>query len=60
MATTIVLVLVNVGCAVSPIVLNAITPNAKTCLMISGILFAIFTVYALIHYLRVHGSKKAA
>lgn len=60
LATTIVLVLVNVGCAVSPIVLNAITPNAKTCLMISGIFFAIFTVYALIHYFKVHVSKKAA
>lgn len=53
LAITIVLVLVNVDCAASPIVLNAITPNAKTCLMISGIFFAIFRVYALIHYFEV-------
>lgn len=54
LATTIVLVLVNVGCAISPTVLNAITPSAKMCLLVSAIFFACFTVYAFIHYLRVH------
>lgn len=54
LATTIVLVLVNVGCAISPMVLNAMTSSAKMCLIISAIFFACFTVYAFAHYLRVH------
>lgn len=51
LATTIVLVLVNVGCAISPMVLNAISSNAKVILLISSCFFAIFTVYAFIHSL---------
>lgn len=54
LATTVVLVLVNIGCAISPMVLNAITSSAKICLLVSAVFFACFTVYALIHYLRVH------
>ncbi|CCI84492.1 major facilitator superfamily transporter permease [Lactobacillus pasteurii DSM 23907 = CRBIP 24.76] len=54
LATTIVLVLVNVGCAISPMVLNAISSNAKVILLISSCFFAIFTVYAFIHYMKVH------
>ena len=54
LATTIVLVLVNVGCAISPMVLNAITSSAKMCLLVSAIFFGCFTIYAFIHYLRVH------
>lgn len=54
LATTIVLVLVNVGCAISPMVLNAITSSAKMCMIICAIFFACFTVYAFIHYLKVH------
>lgn len=54
LATTIVLVLVNVGCAISPMVLNAITSSAKMCLLVSAIFFGCFTIYAFIHYLRAH------
>lgn len=54
LATTIVLVLVNVGCAISPMIINAITTSAKMGLLISAIFFACFAVYAWIHYLRVH------
>ena len=54
LATTIVLVLVNVGCAVSPLVLNTITSNAKVALLICSCFFAVFTVYAFVHYVRVH------
>lgn len=54
LATTIVLVLVNVGCAVSPLVLNTITSNAKVALLICSCFFAVFTVYAFAHYVRVH------
>lgn len=54
LATTVVLVLVNIGCAISPMVLNAITSSAKMCLLVSAVFFACFTVYVLIHYLRVH------
>lgn len=57
LATTIVLVLVNVGCAISPMVLNAITSSAKMCLLVSAIFFGCFTIYAFIHYLRVHKKK---
>lgn len=58
LATTIVLVLVNVGCAISPMIINAITPSAKVGLLISAFFFAGFAVYAILHYLRVH--KKQA
>lgn len=54
LATTIVLVLVNVGCAISPMIINAITPSAKMGLLISAIFFVCFAVYAWIHYARVH------
>lgn len=58
LATTIVLVLVNVGCAISPMVINAITDSAKVAFMIVSIFFACFTVYAFIHYMRVHKNSK--
>lgn len=54
LATTIVLVLVNVGCAISPMIINAITSSAKMGLLISAIFFIIFAIYAWIHYARVH------
>lgn len=54
LATTIVLVLVNVGCAISPMIINAITSNARTGLLISAIFFTCFSIYAICHYLRVH------
>lgn len=59
LATTIVLVLVNVGCAISPMIINAVTPSAKMGLLISAIFFACFLVYAIIHYLRVHKKQSA-
>lgn len=58
LATTIILVLINVGCAVSPMVMNAISTSAKMDLLITGIFFACFTVYALCHYFNVHKSAK--
>lgn len=57
LATTIVLVLVNVGCAISPMIINAITPSAKVGLLISAVFFACFAVYAILHYLRVHNKQ---
>lgn len=61
LATTIVLVLVNVGCAVSPMILNAVTSNTKSVMLISTTFFVLFTIYAFAHYFRVHSvsSKKA-
>ena len=58
LATTIVLVLVNVGCAVSPMVINAITDSAKVAFIIVSVFFACFTVYAFVHYMRVHKNAK--
>lgn len=57
LATTVVLVLVNIGCFVSPTVLGMMSSDPKKVLIISGIFFVIFTIYALGHYLNVH--KKA-
>lgn len=54
LATTIVLVLVNVGCAISPMIINAITSSAKMGLLISAIFFTCFAIYAIFHYVRVH------
>lgn len=58
LATTIVLVLVNIGCAISPMIINAITPSAKIGLLISAIFFTCFSLYAVLHYLRVHKKQK--
>lgn len=58
LATTIVLVLVNIGCAISPMIINAITPSAKMGLLISAIFFTCFSLYAVLHYLRVHKKQK--
>lgn len=54
LATTIVLVLVNVGCAISPMIINAIASNARSGLLISAAFFTLFSVYAVLHYVRVH------
>lgn len=59
LATTIVLVLVNIGCAVSPMVINAISSSAKVTFIVVTAFFACFTVYAFIHYLRVHKRQAA-
>lgn len=58
LATTIVLVLVNIGCAVSPMILNAVTSNAKSVMIMSTIFFTLFTIYAFVHYFRVHKGSK--
>lgn len=58
LATTIVLVLVNIGCAISPMIINAITPSAKMGLLLSAIFFTCFSLYAVLHYLRVHKKQK--
>jgi len=58
LATTIVLVLVNVGCSISPMVINAISTDPKVGLLISAAFFACFTVYALCHYINVHKNGK--
>lgn len=57
LATTIVLVLVNVGCAISPMVINAITPDPRQALLISTGFFILFTIYAIFHYVHVHKSN---
>lgn len=59
LATTIVLVLVNIGCAISPMIINAITPSAKIGLLISAIFFTCFSLYVVLHYLRVHKKQRA-
>lgn len=57
LATTIVLVLVNVGCSISPMVINAMSTDPKIDLIISGVFFACFTIYALCHYFNVHKNE---
>lgn len=54
LATTIVLVLVNVGCFVSPTVINALSSTPRGALLLSAAYFGLFTIYALFHYFRVH------
>lgn len=54
LATTIVLVLVNVGCAISPMILNAFTSTAKAALLFSTAFFVLLAVYAIYHYISVH------
>ncbi|GFZ27455.1 MFS transporter [Lactobacillus corticis] len=64
-ATTIVLVLVNVGCSISPMVINWIqsligNSSAQMSLMVSAVFFGLFFIYALGHYLSVHRHHLAA
>lgn len=59
LATTVVLVMVNVGCFISPTVLGMMSTDPKMVLIISGIFFVIFTLYALGHYLNVHRQAAA-
>lgn len=59
LATTIVLVLVNLGCSVSPTVVDALSgltgsTSSRAAMLVSTIFFALITVYAYIHYLKVH------
>lgn len=62
LATTIVLVLVNIGCAVSPTVVDTIANlinlgSPRGIMILSTIAFAIISVYACIHYLNVHKQR---
>lgn len=62
LATTLVLVMVNVGCFVSPTVMGALSAffgsEASNTLLVSAIGFALITIYALVHYVRVHNIHK--
>ncbi|MBM6762644.1 MFS transporter [Ligilactobacillus agilis] len=64
LATTIVLVLVNVGCALSPSLLALIaTPlglnHPRGIMLISTCAFLVIAIYATIHYLGVHKANVA-
>ena len=58
LATTVVLVMVNVGCFVSPTIMGVLSSflgsAASDTLLVSAIGFACITVYAVAHYVRVH------
>lgn len=57
LATTIVLVMVNVGCFLSPSIMGLLSSflgTASNTLLISAIGFAFITIYAIAHYVRVH------
>lgn len=58
LATTIILVMVNIGCTVSPMVINAFAKTARQGLIGCGIFFAIFSIYAIVHYVRFHNVNK--
>lgn len=63
LGTTIVLILVNIGCFISPTIVDAINgmfknPSPRTAIIISTIAYALITVYAWIHYFKVHHQKK--
>ncbi|MGV3126541.1 MFS transporter [Streptococcus orisratti] len=62
LATTIVLVMVNIGCFISPTVMGSLSSflgsEAKNTLLISAIGFAIITAYAIVHYIKVHKLHK--
>lgn len=54
LATTIVLVVINLGAAVSPMIIDAISTSAKAAMISSCLVYGVLTVYALVHYLRTH------
>ncbi|MBQ0836931.1 MFS transporter [Lactiplantibacillus pentosus] len=62
LATTIVLVLVNIGCFVSPTIMDALasavghgTPRGM--MVLSGVAFICIAIYAVGHYLHVHRTQ---
>jgi MFS family permease len=62
LATTSVLVFVNVGCFISPTVINFIAglfgnTSPKTIMLLSSAAFILIFAYALVHYLRVHSNQ---
>ncbi|ASG78772.1 MFS transporter [Lactiplantibacillus pentosus] len=65
LATTIVLVLVNIGCFVSPTIMDALagavghgTPRGM--MVLSGVAFICIAIYAVGHYLHVHRTQANA
>lgn len=60
LATTIVLVFINVGAAVSPMIIDAISHTPKAAMVASGIFYALLMIYALLHYSRAHRVFKKA
>lgn len=65
LGTTIVLVLVNIGCFISPTVVNAILgafngTSSRQIMLISAAAFAIIFVYSVVHYINVHRQKVAS
>ena len=58
LATTIVIVMVNVGCFVSPMLMGFLSQifgaEASNTLLVSAIGFGVLTVYAFAHYIKVH------
>jgi len=56
LATTIVLIVVNIGCGISPMVINVMSSDPKQDLLISACFFALGTIYGLIHYFHVRKS----
>lgn len=63
LATTVVLVLVNIGCFVSPTIIDGITnlcgsSSPRVAMLISTVAFGLITAYAFVHYLRVHKKSK--
>lgn len=59
LATTIVLVMVNIGCFISPYLLNWLTAifgqnTPRTTMLLSALAFGSISIYALLHYIKVH------
>ena len=64
-SVAIVLVLVNIGCFISPTVVNAILgafngTSSRQIMLISAAAFAIIFVYSVVHYINVHRQKVAS
>lgn len=65
LATTVVLVFVNLGCFVSPTIIDALTGmlgnnSPKAVMYLSAFAFGLITIYAYVHYLNVHHLKVTA
>ncbi|MDN2452957.1 MFS transporter [Lactobacillus sp. UCMA15818] len=63
LGTTIVLVLVNIGCFISPTVISAIESvfgmsSARDIMILSAGAFALIFIFALMHYVGVHRQQK--
>ncbi|EOT40417.1 MFS transporter [Enterococcus columbae] len=59
LATTLVLVMVNIGCFISPYLLNWLTAifgqnTPRMTMLVSTVAFGVISIYALFHYINVH------